>query len=100
IELRLMPLALKIWNNKNSRFDLNFEARKFLSDKLKTLHEVILNVNYILSQKISEDFDLREKLKENILAYGKLICKKTKEEDENDRFKNYYQYSTPIKYVK
>lgn len=100
IELGLMPLALKIWNNKNSRFDLNFEARKFLSDKLKTLDEVILNVNYILSQKISEDFDLREKLKENILAYGKLICKKTKEQDENDRFKNYYQYSTPIKYVK
>ncbi|SYV93450.1 RNA (S1 domain)-binding protein, partial [Mycoplasmopsis synoviae] len=53
-----------------------------------------------MSQKISEDFDLREKLKENILAYGKLICKKTKEQDENDRFKNYYQYSTPIKYVK
>lgn len=100
IELGLMPLALKIWNNKNSRFDLNFEARKFLSDKLKILDEVILNVNYILSQKISEDFDLREKLKENILAYGKLICKKTKEQDENDKFKNYYQYSTPIKYVK
>ncbi|WP_426461132.1 Tex-like N-terminal domain-containing protein [Mycoplasma hafezii] len=101
IALGLEPLAKTIFNNTNRNFDLNKEAQKYLNDKVTSIEEAITQANYIIAQWISQDFELREKIKENILRFGAILTSlKPKVEDENEKFKNYYNYRIPIRFIK
>ncbi|WP_416738501.1 Tex-like N-terminal domain-containing protein [Mycoplasma sp. 005V] len=101
IALGLEPLAKRIFENKSPNFDPKIEAKKYLTDEVETVEFALEQANYIIAQWISQDFEIREKIKSDIMKFGSLVTKQNpKVEDEGLKFKNYYEYSIPIKYVK
>ncbi|WP_036452049.1 helix-hairpin-helix domain-containing protein [Mycoplasma buteonis] len=101
IELGLEPLAKVIFSNKNINFNPLIEAQKYLNKDVTTVEFALEQANYIIAQWISQDFKLREEIKENINRFGILKTSfKKSAVDEQEKFKNYYEYQIPIRYIK
>ncbi|WP_406614249.1 helix-hairpin-helix domain-containing protein [Mycoplasma corogypsi] len=101
IKLGLEPLAKRIFTNKDPKFNPLVEAKKYLTDEVKTVEFAIEQSNYIIAQWISQDFNIRSAIKEQILNYGSIITKVKKDApDPDQKFKNYYDYRSPIKFIK
>ncbi|MHA3839450.1 Tex-like N-terminal domain-containing protein [Mycoplasma sp. HF14] len=101
IALGLEPLAKSIFENKNPNFDREREAKKYLSEQVPNVEFALEQANYIIAQWISQDFEIRAKIKEDIAKFGSIVTKQNpKVEDGGLKFKNYYDYSIPIKYIK
>jgi Transcriptional accessory protein len=100
IALGLEPFAQEIMTNTNINFDIYKEAKKYISDKLKSVDEVILQTKYIIAQIISQDIDIREYVKNNIYNFGIIETKIKKNAiDEKQTFLKYYDYKEKIKYI-
>lgn len=100
IALGLEPFAQEIMTNTNINFDIYKEAKKYISDKLKSVDEVILQTKYIIAQIISQDIDMREYIKNNIYNFGIIETKIKKNAiDEKQTFLKYYDYKEKIKYI-
>ena len=100
IALGLEPFAQEIMRNTNINFDIYKEAKKYISDKLKSVDEVILQTKYIIAQIISQDIDMREYVKNNIYNFGIIETKIKKNAiDEKQTFLKYYDYKEKIKYI-
>ncbi|TPE57751.1 S1 RNA-binding domain-containing protein [[Mycoplasma] falconis] len=97
IALGLEPLAKNILNNTDEKYNPIADAKQYLSDKLQTLEEVLEQAKYIIAQEISQQPQIREYIKDNIIKYGKVISSLKKgAEDEKEVFKQYYQYEEKI----
>ncbi|WP_129621887.1 helix-hairpin-helix domain-containing protein [Mycoplasmopsis bovirhinis] len=101
IELGLEPLAQSIYQNKNPKFDAKFEAKKYLNDKIPTIEFALEQANYIIAQWISQNTEIKDEIKKRIYSFGvlKTTAKKNKE-DPKEKFKLYYDFKLPIKYLK
>lgn len=100
IALGLEPFAQEIMKNTDINFDIYKEAKKYISDKLKSVDEVILQTKYIIAQIISQDIDMREYVKNNIYNFGIIETKiKKNAVDEKQTFLKYYDYKEKIKYI-
>lgn len=101
IELGLEPLAQSIYQNKNPKFDAKFEAKKYLNDKIPTIEFALEQANYIIAQWISQNTEIKDEIKKLIYSFGvlKTTVKKNKE-DPKEKFKLYYDFKLPIKYLK
>ena len=100
IALGLEPFAQQIMTNTDINFDIYKEAKKYISDKLKSVDEVILQTKYIIAQIISQDIDMREYVKNNIYNFGIIETKIKKNAiDEKQTFLKYYDYKEKIKYI-
>lgn len=100
IALGLEPFAQEIMTNTNINFAIYKEAKKYISDKLKSVDEVILQTKYIIAQIISQDIDMREYVKNNIYNFGIIETKIKKNAiDEKQTFLKYYDYKEKIKYI-
>lgn len=100
IALGLEPFAQEIMINTDINFDIYKEAKKYISDKLKSVDEVILQTKYIIAQIISQDIDMREYVKNNIYNFGIIETKIKKNAiDEKQTFLKYYDYKEKIKYI-
>ncbi|SJZ62522.1 Tex-like N-terminal domain-containing protein [Mycoplasmopsis verecunda] len=103
IELGLEPLAKRIFENKSPNFNREIEAKKYLNENIESVEFALEQANYIIAQWISQDFEIRDRIKQDILKFGTLRTsetKKAKEIDEDKKFTNYYDFSIPIKYIK
>ncbi|MFV8468655.1 Tex-like N-terminal domain-containing protein [Mycoplasma sp. VS292A] len=101
IALGLEPLAKRIFENKSPNFDPEIEAKKYLSLEVTSVEFALEQANYIIAQWISQDFEIREKIKADIIKFGSIVTKQNpKVEDEGLKFKNYYDYTIPVKYIK
>ncbi|UUD35913.1 helix-hairpin-helix domain-containing protein [Mycoplasmopsis citelli] len=101
ISLGLEPLAKRILNNRSLNFSAYKEAKNYLSDKVPTPEKALELAGYIIAQIFSQDLELRKSFKEIIWDRGIIISTKNpKVEDENETFKNYYEYKNKIKYIK
>ncbi|MFV8471105.1 Tex-like N-terminal domain-containing protein [Mycoplasma sp. HF11B] len=101
IALGLEPLAKRIFENKSPNFDPKIEAKKYLSLEVTSVEFALEQANYIIAQWISQDFEIREKIKADIIKFGSIVTKQNpKVEDEGLKFKNYYDYTIPVKYIK
>ncbi|MFV8472824.1 Tex-like N-terminal domain-containing protein [Mycoplasma sp. SH20] len=101
IALGLEPLAKRIFENKSPNFDPKIEAKKYLSSEVTSVEFALEQANYIIAQWISQDFEIREKIKADIIKFGSIVTKQNpKVEDEGLKFKNYYDYTIPVKYIK
>ncbi|MFV8471713.1 Tex-like N-terminal domain-containing protein [Mycoplasma sp. B6188] len=101
IALGLEPLAKRIFENKSPNFDPKVEAKKYLSLEVTSVEFALEQANYIIAQWISQDFEIREKIKADIIKFGSIVTKQNpKVEDEGLKFKNYYDYTIPVKYIK
>ena len=99
IKAGLEPLAKKVLTF--IEFDLNNEANSYLNDMVKTIEEAIQGVKYIIAEIISDEASYRKYLRNYIYLNGDIVSKKKKNaNDENDIYKNYYDYREKIKTIK
>ena len=99
IKAGLEPLAKKVLTF--TEFDLNNEANGYLNDLVKTIEEAVQGVKYIIAEIISDEASYRKYLRNYIYLNGDIVSKKKKNaNDENDIYKNYYDYSEKIKTIK
>ncbi|RIV16690.1 helix-hairpin-helix domain-containing protein [Mycoplasmopsis gallopavonis] len=101
IKLGLEPLAKAIFSNANPKFNLVLEAKKYLTENVPTVEFALEQANYIIAQWISQDFEIRSAIKNNLLTYSQIKTEvKKNTEDSGEKFKNYYDYKIPLKYIK
>ena len=99
IKAGLEPLAKKVLTFQE--FDMAKEAESYLNDMVKTIDKAIEGVKYIIAEIISDDARYRKFLRNNIFINGDIVSKKKKNaNDENDIYKNYYDYREKIKTIK
>ncbi|WP_334687246.1 hypothetical protein [Mycoplasmopsis cynos] len=68
---------------------------------MTSIEVAIQQANYIIAQWISQDIEIREEIKKRILLQGLIYTKvKKTTKDEKRKFRNYYDYKIPIKYIK
>ena len=99
IKAGLEPLAKKVLTF--TEFDLNNEANSYLNDLVKTIEDAIQGVKYIIAEIISDEASYRKYLRNYIYLNGDIVSRKKKNAvDDNDIYKNYYEYNEKIKTIK
>ncbi len=98
-EKGLEPLAALILM-QNVRTDVNAEAAKFVSEEkgVPDADAAIKGAMDIIAEDISDDAELRKQLRSLILRNGMLVSKAA-DEEEDTVYKNYYDYSEPVKKI-
>ncbi|MBU4689552.1 helix-hairpin-helix domain-containing protein [Mycoplasma zalophidermidis] len=100
IALGLEPLALEIMNNTDTKYNPYQDAQNYLNDRVPTVEFAIEQAQYIISQIISQDASTREYVKKQLWNFGQIITKiKKNAVDENQNFKQYYDYSEKVKTI-
>ena len=94
----LAPLAHFLIEGQS--MNVNEEARKYLSEEVKTVDEAIQGAQDIIAERIADQPSYRTKLLKDVYHQGQLVTtKKKKAEDEKEIFSMYYDYSEPIKKI-
>ncbi|QSF13411.1 Tex-like N-terminal domain-containing protein [Mycoplasma sp. Mirounga ES2805-ORL] len=100
IELGLEQLALDIFNATDENFSPFNEAKKYLNDKVETVEFAIEQSQFIISQIISQDVEVRDYVKNQIFNFGQVVTKiKPKAEDNNEIFRQYYDFHEQVKRI-
>ncbi len=76
-------------------------AKSFVNDKVLNIDKAIEGAKYIIAEKISDDANVRKKIRDNTYNYG-IIKSKIKKgaKDDNKIYDMYYEYEERIKYIK
>lgn len=98
-EKGLEPLAALILM-QNVKTDVNAEAAKFVSEEkgVPDADAAIKGAMDIIAEDISDDAEIRKQLRSLILRNGMLVSKAA-DEEEDTVYKNYYDYSEPVKKI-
>ena len=85
---------------QNVKTDVNAEAAKFVSEEkgVPDADAAIKGAMDIIAEDISDDAELRKQLRSLILRNGMLVSKAA-DEEEDTVYKNYYDYSEPVKKI-
>lgn len=84
------------WILAHQNMDMDQEAKKYLSDDVKTIEEAKQGAKDILAESISDDLNVRKKVYQ-IMQDGKIITKiKKNASDENKIYRMYYDFSSFI----
>ncbi|MCI5678769.1 MAG: RNA-binding transcriptional accessory protein [Bacteroidales bacterium] len=95
-EKGLQPLADMIWGQKLIGTLADYAAAFIDGEKgVETVEDAIQGAKDILAEQISDDADLRKTLREDMVKFGVLLSKKTK--DEPSVYEMYYDYQEPLK---
>ena len=96
----LEPLADEIM--KFYRYGTKEEiATPYLNDKVLTVEEAITGAKYIIAEKISDNAEYRKDLRERWGKFAVLSTKKKKDAvDEEELYKNYYEFSGNVNHIK
>ena len=74
---------------------------KFLNDKVTTREQAVTGAKYIVAERISDNAEYRKYIRDAALKYGTISCKKKKNAvDEMEKYKNYYESSENVGYIK
>ena len=77
--------------------DVTKEAQRYLSDDVKTVEDALQGAKDIIAEKVSDDAEIRKKIRVSMEKYGQLVTKeKKKHEDEKKVYKMYYDYSERV----
>ncbi len=96
-EKGLEPLAIMIL--EQSDFDPMAEAAKYISKEkeVESADDALAGARDIISEMISEDADVREKMREHYSSNGMFVTKVLKDkEQEAIKYKDYYDWSEPV----
>ncbi len=70
------------------------EAKKYLTDQVITIEDAIQGAKDILAEMISDDAKLRKLIRDMILSEAKIVVKKMKNaQDEEKTYRSYYEYT-------
>lgn len=97
-ELGLEPLAMELL--KQNAADLNYLAKKYLSEELKTIEEILQGARDIIAEQIAEDTKARNVVRK-IFEREALISSKVAKgkEDEGIKYKDYFNWSEQLKWI-
>lgn len=96
----LEPLA-KIIMSFNIKDDIKEVAKKYITDKVKTVDEAITGAKYIIAEWVSDNASFRKYIRNNTFKYGILTSKvKKNANDELKTYEMYYDYKEPLKNIK
>jgi uncharacterized protein len=101
-EKGLEPLAQYLWAQQNTAQPLEVFAPTFVNAELgvTTVDEALEGARHIVAEWISEDADLRKALRAMVFDEGVVVSRKvTDAQDEQEKFKMYYEYSEPVKTI-
>jgi protein Tex len=95
IALGLLPLAQWILGLPQ-RGDLKLEANKYITDDL-SVQQAIQGALDIIAEMVSDDVKIRNKIRDSINNYGKIITKVKKKHDDSEQlYRNYYDFSMKV----
>ena len=73
------------------------EAARYLNDKVQTVEEALQGARDIIAEMASDDLEIRKKLQESMVNYGRINTKeKKKHEDERKVYKMYYDFTSRV----
>jgi uncharacterized protein len=100
-EKGLGPLAVMILAQKISNESINSLVSPFLSDDIPDINTALQGASDIVAEKLSENAEIRQTIREKGFKYGKLTSARIKgAEDDRQIFELYYKFELPIKYLK
>lgn len=74
--------------------DINEEANKYLNDKVESVEDAIQGAKDIIAEMVSDEADLRKRIREYINSEAKIMVKLKKDAvDEEKTYRVYYNYS-------
>lgn len=77
--------------------EIEKEANKYLNEEVESIEDAISGASDIIAEDISNDINIREKLRKFYWKNGVIkSTKKDKAEDESEIYKNYYEFSENI----
>jgi uncharacterized protein len=98
-EKGLEPLADYLWNQTPAELPLTGLAAAFLSQEkgVATIEEALEGARHILAERISEDAEIRKRVREMMLEGGRVVSHAIPGvEDPEGKFKMYAGYSEPV----
>lgn len=98
-EKGLEPLADKMWEVQVQ--DPEFEARKYLNDKVSDVEEALAGARDILAERFSESAPVRESLRQ-IFRTRRVESKATKAAADNpdaSKYRAYFNFSMPLQRI-
>lgn len=91
----LEPLAIAIKKQKNH--SIRQEAKKYLSDKVKSVDEAIQGAQHIIAEWMSEDEKIREKTRNVMRNHGIISSRVIKKKiDEAQKYRDYFEFDERI----
>jgi len=73
---------------------INEEANKYLNDKVETIEDAIQGAKDIIAEMVSDEADLRKRIREYINSEAKIMVKLKKDAvDEEKTYRVYYSYN-------
>ncbi len=80
---------------------LEMEAKKYVSDKVKTVEEAIQGAMYIIAEQISDNALYRKEIRKFVYYHGIISSNKKKNSvDELKVYEMYYDFKEPVKSIK
>lgn len=99
IENGLTPLANILEKAQLSLEEFKSKAKEFVKGNVTSVDEAISGAQDILAERYADMPREREAIRNNMLRYGVLEVKKTKNFDENGVFKNFAGKSEKVAYI-
>ncbi len=77
-------------------------AKKFITDKVKSIDEAIQGAKYIIAEWISDNASFRKWIRNYVYNNGKIITKVKKDNPDKDNkvYEMYYEFEEQVKYIK
>jgi len=97
IEKGLKPLANLIFNQEKNGVEIKELAQEYLDPEkeLKNIEDVLSGAEDIIAGEISDDAELRKKLRDFVFKTAK-ITSEQKNEDEEGKYQDYYEFKESI----
>ncbi len=91
----LEPLAKIIMSQRGQ--DIELAAKKYLNTNITTVKDAIQGAQDIIAEWISEDQDLRDKIRQNFRKFGIIMSKVVpKKKDEAEKFMDYFEFQEAL----
>ncbi len=91
----LEPLAKIIMAQRNQ--DISRQADKFLNEKVEEIKDAIAGAQDIIAEWVSEDQDIRERLRGNFRKFAVIKSKVvTKKKAEAEKFQDYFEFQESL----
>lgn len=94
-EYGLEPLAKLIMSQKGNNIEI--AAKRYISEQVTTIAEAIAGAKDIIAEWISEDQDVRERLRQNFRRFATIQSKVVpKKKDEAEKYKDYFDFKESL----
>ncbi len=105
-EKGIEPLAELMFTSHKKLSEMNLEIDKLIKEsggKIKDATEVINGINDIIIEKFAHDLEIKEKIRQEFWANGKMVTGKRKDAEEIKdfiKFKDFFEFTEPLKQLK